>query len=91
VKGCSQKQEYMLNIDHIRQILKGNIKEAINWFEKEMKRLASEYQFEEAEDVKQKLMLLRNYQSKSTIVNPTIHNVDVFSLYEGEKAAYVNF
>jgi excinuclease ABC subunit C len=90
-EGLQSEQEYMLNIDHIRQILKGNIKEAINWFEKEMKRLASEYQFEEAEDVKQKLMLLRNYQSKSTIVNPTIHNVDVFSLYEGEKAAYVNF
>jgi excinuclease ABC subunit C len=90
-EGLQSEKEYDQNIDHIRQILKGNIKEAIRFFEDEMKRLASEYQFEEADEVKQKLMLLKNYQSKSTIVNPAIHNVDVFSLYEGEKAAYVNF
>ncbi len=90
-EGLQGEKEYMEHIDHIRQILKGNIKEAINWFEKEMMRLAKNYQFEEAEDIKQKLRLLKNYQSKSTIVSSSIHNVDVFSLYNRDKTAYINY
>jgi excinuclease ABC subunit C len=90
-EGLQTEQDYMQNIDHIKNILKGNIKEVINWLETEMHRLAKNYEFEEAEEIKQKLQLLKNYQSKSTIVNPAIHNIDVFSIYDTEKAAYVNF
>lgn len=53
--------------------------------------LASEYRFEEAEELKQRLKLLGNFQSKSTIVNPKIDNVDVFSILSDEQAAYINF
>ena len=90
-EALQQEKDYSQNINQIRTILKGNIKEVIRWFEAEMKRLAKAYKFEEAEDIKQKLKLLNNYQSKSTIVNPSIHNVDVFSIFNREKAAYVNF
>lgn len=90
-EGLQSETEYVKNIEQITHILKGNIKEVIDSFEKEMKKLAEEYLFEEAEEIKQKLQLMRNYQSKTTIVNPTIHNVDVFSIYNAEKAAYVNF
>lgn len=90
-EGLQQESDYGKNIDQIRNILKGNIKEVIKYFEAEMKRLAAEYKFEEAEEIKQKLKLLQNYKSKSTIVNPSIHNVDIFSLYNQDKAAYINF
>lgn len=90
-EALQTEDEYNRNIDHIAKILKGNIKVVIETFEKEMLALAEAYKFEEAEEVKQKLQLLRNYQSKSTIVNPSIHNVDVFSIYTTEKAGYVNF
>ncbi len=90
-EGLQEAHDYMKNIEQIRTILKGNIREVIKYFEAEMKRVAAEYKFEEAEDIKQKLRLLQNYQSKSTIVNPAIHNIDVFSLYNRDKAAYINF
>lgn len=90
-EGLQSEEDYNKNIDHISKILKGNIKIVIESFEKEMLKLAEEYRFEDAEDVKQKLQLLKNYQSKSTIVNPAIHNVDVFSIHTTEKAGYVNF
>ncbi len=90
-EGLQTEKDYMQHVSQIRQILKGNIKEAIQWFEKEMMRLAENYQFEEAEDIKQKLRLLKNYQSKSTIVSASIHNVDVFSLYNRDKTAYINY
>lgn len=90
-EGMQSEENYNNGIDQIRKILKGNVKDVIQFFEEEMMRLASEYEFEEAELVKQKVQLLKNYQSKSTIVNPSIHNVDVFSIFDTEKSAYVNY
>jgi len=56
-----------------------------------MMKLAGEYRFEEAEQIRKKLSLLEGYKSKSTIVNPKINNVDVFSIIDDEKFAFVNF
>ena len=56
-----------------------------------MKDYAAEMQFEKAQAIKEKLELLEKFKSKSTIVNPSIHNVDVFSIESDEKAGYVNF
>ncbi|WP_010255170.1 excinuclease ABC subunit UvrC [Myroides injenensis] len=83
--------QYSKKIVEIRDILKGNFKESLKGFKDHMMELASEMRFEEAQKVKEKIDLLENYQSKSTIVNPKISNVDVFSIISDESSAFVNF
>lgn len=90
-EGLQESQEYHKQIDDIREIIKGNFKSSIQYFRKEMKRLASEMRYEEAQRIKEKIEVLENYQVKSTIVNPKINNVDVFSIVSDESYAYVNF
>jgi excinuclease ABC subunit C len=91
---CERKidnEEYMDTIQAIRNILKGNIRMVTSHLKEKMMEFAVEYKFEEAQMIKEKLELLDNYQSKSTIVNPSINNVDVYSILEDEESAYVNF
>ncbi|MBT8272880.1 MAG: excinuclease ABC subunit UvrC, partial [Bacteroidia bacterium] len=90
-EGHETEEEYDQNIKAIREILKGNFKDSLNRFKEQMKSLSENMQFEEAQKVKEKLEILENYQSKSTIVNPKISNVDVFSIVSDESYAYVNF
>ena len=90
-EGKYSEAAYNENIDAIRNILKGNFKESLNGFKKQMKSLAEDLQFEEAQRVKEKIDILENYQAKSTVVNPKINNVDVFSIVSDESYAYVNF
>lgn len=82
---------YEKNIAQIRNILKGNIHSVIQYFTEQMNFFADRFEFENAEEVKRKLHTLQNYQSKSTVVNPKINNVDVFSIVEDEKYAFVNY
>ncbi|MGG5505695.1 MULTISPECIES: excinuclease ABC subunit UvrC [unclassified Myroides] len=84
-------QQYEKKITEIRDILKGNFKESLKGFKTYMLELAAAMRFEEAQQVKEKIELLENYQAKSTIVNPKIGNVDVFSILSDESTAYVNF
>ena len=79
------------NIQQIKEILKGNLKEVIAYFKKEMSEHAAALRFEEAQEIKLKLESLENYQAKSTIVSAKIHNVDVFSIVSDEEYAYINF
>lgn len=90
-EGLQSQEEYDDDIKAIRNIIKGNFKESIESFEKMMYEFASNMQFEEAQRIKEKLNILANYQSKSTVVNPTINNVDVFSIVDDESFAYANF
>ena len=83
--------DYEKKIVAIRDLLKGNFKENLKEFKALMMNLASEMKFEEAQKIKIKIDALENYQSKSTIVNPKITNVDVFSIVSDETAGYVNF
>jgi len=85
------EEGYKGTIKAIRNILRGNFKESLDKFQKIMQSLAVKMEFEEAQKVKEKLNLLSNYQSKSTIVNPSINNVDVFSIISDESYGYVNF
>ena len=78
-------------IDAIRNLLKGNFKESLGGFKQQMNRYAANLQFEDAQRIKEKIETLQNYQSKSTIVNPKINNVDVFSVISDESYGYVNF
>lgn len=82
---------YKESINQIRQIIKGNLNEVIGFLKAEMKKRADEFRFEEAMHFKEKIEILSRYQAKSTIVNPSIHNVDVFSIVSDEKEAFVNF
>ncbi len=86
-----EEESYKETIKAIRNIIKGNFKESVDKFQEMMQLLAEKMEFEEAQKVKEKLNLLSNYQSKSTIVNPSINNVDVFSIISDESYGYVNF
>jgi excinuclease ABC subunit C len=90
-EGLQPEEEYLEYINEIRSILKGNIASVMKYMKKKMMILAEEYKFEEAEDIRKKLTILEGFQSKSTVVNPKINNVDVFSIIDDKKAAYVNF
>ncbi len=90
-EGFETLEEYQKQVDAIREILKGNFKDSMKDFKKVMTDLASEMRFEEAQKIKEKIEILENYQSRSTIINPKITNVDVFSVVADESAAFVNF
>jgi len=94
-KGACEAKEhetsYQENITTIREILKGNFKNSIAVFKTQMKSHAENLEFEAAQSLKLKLQILENYQAKSTIVNPKISNVDVFTIVSDESFAYVNF
>ncbi|WP_372744082.1 excinuclease ABC subunit UvrC [Lutibacter sp.] len=90
-EGLQNEDDYINDIVAIRNIIKGNFKDSIKSFEELMMHFASEMEFEEAQKIKEKIDLLANYQAKSTVVNPSITNVDVFSIISDESYGYVNF
>jgi excinuclease ABC subunit C len=90
-EGYESLENYQKQVDAIREILKGNFKESRRDFKKVMSDLASEMHFEEAQKIKEKIAVLENYQSRSTIINPKITNIDVFSIVSDESAAFINF
>ncbi len=90
-EGYETEEEYFENIKAIREILKGNFKDSLQQFRKQMKQFAADMHFEDAQRIKEKIDILKNYQSKSTIVNPKISNVDVFSIVSDESYGYINF
>ncbi len=89
--AAQSEEDYRMSIDNIREIIKGNISTIIKDLKKLMMKHADSFEFEKAQIIKEKLELLENYKSKSTVVNPKIHNVDVFSIITEDKFAYVNF
>ncbi|MGB9747158.1 MAG: excinuclease ABC subunit UvrC [Bacteroidales bacterium] len=85
------EDDYNQTIDQIRKILKGHISEVMEYLEETMKQMAKEYRFEEAEIIRQKLELLSKFKGKSVIVNPSITNVDVFSILTDGNTSIINF
>ena len=83
--------DYDIGIQHIKEILKGNIRSVIKHLQQLMHSFAQEMAYEQAQLMKEKIDLLENYQAKSTIVNPNINDVDVFSIVSDKEYAYVNF
>ena len=90
-EGNQLEVEYSKNIEHIRQIVKGNFKDSLQQFREQMKMHAERMEFEDAQRIKEKIEVLEKYQSKSTVVNPKINNVDVFTITSDEGYGYVNF
>lgn len=89
--GKQSLEDYQENIAQAREILKGNTRELSKMLFAKMQKLAEELRFEEAEAIKQKYLLLENFCSKSEVVSHTINNVDVFSVTDDDKTAYVNY
>lgn len=90
-EGFQTLKNYQDQIQAVREILKGNFKESLKDFKQLMQDLAMEMKFEEAQKIKEKIEILENYQAKSTILNPKITNLDVFSIVSDETMAYINF
>ncbi|MEQ3662831.1 MAG: excinuclease ABC subunit UvrC [Flavobacterium sp.] len=90
-EGLESLENYQKQVEAIRQILKGNFKESLKEFKLQMKNFAEEMEFEAAQKIKEKINVLENYQAKSTVLNPKLSNIDVFSIVSDEAMAYVNF
>ena len=91
---CEDKQteeDYNQNIKEIKDILKGNLNVLIKTMSDQMLEYAKNLEFEKAQEIKVRVDSLQNYQAKSTVVNPSIHNVDVFSIVSDINAGFVNF
>lgn len=89
--GLVDEESYNEDIKDIENILKGNVSGVIQHLKIVMKQLSEELKFEEAEKIKAKYDSLKRYQSRSTIVCPTITDVDVFTIEENEKFAFINY
>jgi excinuclease ABC subunit C len=90
-EGLQAEESYNKSIEQIHLILKGNLKDLLQHLNTIMLEFSSKYQFEDAELIRQKIEMLEKFQIKSTIVNPAIHNVDVFSIVQDNDNAFVNF
>ncbi|MGE4514582.1 MAG: excinuclease ABC subunit UvrC, partial [Chryseobacterium sp.] len=90
-EGLESKEDYDEKIDAIRGIIKGDFRKAKDYLTNQMMKYATNLQFENAQIVKERLDALEDYQSKNTVVNPSIDDVDVFGMTSDETAAYVNF
>jgi excinuclease ABC subunit C len=90
-EGLQDESEYNDTITQVKDIIKGNISSVLRHLRNVMQEHSKNYEFEKAQFLKEKIDLLEKFQGKSTVVSPTIHNVDVFSIGTDEKAGYVNF
>ena len=91
---CENRQteeNYDKGIKEIRQIIKGNFKDSLETLKRLMNEFADKMEFEQAQKIKEKINQLSNYQAKSTVVNPSINDVDVFTIISDESYGYVNF
>jgi excinuclease ABC subunit C len=89
--GKQSLEDYQKNISQAREILKGNTREVQRKLRDEMMKLSEELRFEEAEEVKRKYLLIEQFVAKSEVVSHTIDNVDVLSITNDEKIAFVNY
>ena len=89
--GKQTHEQYLRDIDEIKQILKGDTQIVCDLLMDEMQSLASDLRFEEAQAIKEKYNLIEGYRSRSEVVNRIIHNVDVFTIEMDEHTAYINY
>ncbi|MBQ7690400.1 MAG: excinuclease ABC subunit C [Muribaculaceae bacterium] len=90
-RGLVDADTYQGYIDSVVAILRGDSKLVSNYLQAEMQRLAEELRFEEANELKNKYLLIEKLRSKSVIVSPTVHNIDVFALHHSDDCAYVHY
>lgn len=89
--GKQREEDYQQGVQHIKRIIKGEYLEAVKNLKKDMLLLASEQNFEQAQQLKERIQTLENFQAKSTIVNTDIDNVEVFSIASDAQSIYANY
>ena len=89
--GQISPEKYADMIDHVKQILRGETQELLDYLKLEMERLSEELRFEEAQVLKEKYQLVERYQSKSVIVSQTLDDIDVFGIDDDNTDVYVNY
>ncbi|MFN4080591.1 MAG: excinuclease ABC subunit UvrC [Saprospiraceae bacterium] len=89
--GLETEEAYEQKIAQIKNMLRGSFAPVKNHLREQMQAHAERMEFEQAQALKEKLSLFEDYQSKSTVVNPSIADVDVFSIASDEQEAYVNY
>lgn len=89
--GQISPEKYADMIDHVKQILRGETQELLEYLKLEMERLSEELRFEEAQVLKEKYQLVERYQSKSVIVSQTLDDIDVFGVDDDNTDVYVNY
>lgn len=90
-EGLQQEGDYQKWIEDVRQIIKGNLKDSLQSLRLRMKAHADALEYEKAQWVKEKIETLEQYQAKSTVVNPKIDNVDVFTIISDSTHAHINY
>ena len=90
-KDSLSEEHYNQNISSIKKILKGNLKDVKNLLKKNMLKFSKNLDYEDAQKIKENLLLLENYQSKSTVVSNKLNNIDVFSIISDSEYAYTNY
>ena len=90
-EGYQDEEAYSQTISEIRSILKGNSRSIIKPLQNKMQDYSAALEFEKAQEIKEKLDALEQYQSKSTVVSPTIDHVDVMSIFSDTDSAYINY
>lgn len=85
------EEDYNKDVEASRELIKGNLTAVKRMLERQMHELAGKLHFEEAQKVKEKIEMVERYQAKSTVVHPTITNVDVFSVLTDAEYGYVNY
>jgi excinuclease ABC subunit C len=89
--GLQQQSSYEESIAGVKEMIRGNFSQALKGLKEKMEGHARAYEFEKAQAMKEKIILLERYQARSTIVNPKLGELDVFSIFESDDTAYVNF
>ena len=89
--GKQPKEDYQATVESIRRLLKGDFGDILDEMKSQMYAAAEELRFEEAETIKHKIHLLEEYQSRSTVVDTNVRDVDVATLLSDERHAWVNF
>jgi excinuclease ABC subunit C len=90
-EGLQSEEDYSHSLDQVRKILRGNLTEPLQYLRSMMAEAAEAWKFEQADTYKRKMEILQNYQSRSTVVSQTIHDVDVMSIATDDKYAFVNY
>ena len=89
--GKQSWEDYQKNLSQAREILKGNTRQVLRELKEEMLRLAEDLRFEEAEEIKRRYLLIEQFVAKSEVVSHSIDNVDVLTITNDEKVAFVNY
>ncbi len=85
------EQNYNESIDHIKKILRGNIQEVTSYLNELMIKYSTEFKYEDAQLVKDKIETLEKYKSKSAVVSSSLNNLDVFNILDDNSFVFVNF